>query len=83
MSKFKTLQNRFDYLRNEVGFPVTLWEEFIQDCLVENQKLKKTEDRVLELENALAQVATLAERDTNFGHSRSDIAARAKENLQP
>jgi len=82
VSRFKNLQDRFNYLRNEVGFPVTLWEEFIQDCLVENSKLKKTEDRVLELEHALAQVVTLAERDSEtFGGARTDIAARAKENL--
>lgn len=82
MSKFKSLQDRFNHLRNNVGFPVTLWEEFIQDCLIENSRLKKVEDRVLELEHALAQVVTLAERDSDtFGKARSDIAARAKENL--
>ncbi len=39
-------------------------------------------DRISELENALTQVITLAERDSEtFGKSRSDIAERAKENL--
>jgi hypothetical protein len=38
-------------------------------------------NRIGELEHALVQVATLAERDTAFGGKRADIAARAKENL--
>jgi len=35
--------------------------------------------RIDELEHALEQVITLAERDSHFGKSRSDIAERAKE----
>lgn len=39
-------------------------------------------DRILELEHALSQVVTLAERKSErFGDERIDIAMRAKENL--
>lgn len=40
MNKFKSLLERFDYLRG-IGFPITMWEEFIQSCLQENRELKK------------------------------------------
>ena len=48
-SRFKSLQERFDYLRG-IGFPITMWEEFIQDCLSENKKLK---EKVIELEKEI------------------------------
>jgi hypothetical protein len=43
---------------------------------------KVAANRIGELEHDLAQVATLAERATTFGGKRSDIAARARENLR-
>lgn len=47
-----------------------------------NKAMDKDKDRIGELEHALAQVLTLAERDSEtFGGKRSDIAARTKETL--
>jgi len=51
-------------------------------CEVEISHLMTTAcDRIAELENALTQVIILAERETEFANKRTDVAARAKENI--
>ena len=56
--------------------------EFDAVMNVLSDRFESKQNRISELEHALTQVVTLAECDSEiFGGARSDIAARAKENL--